>query len=128
MDYSNLIQSMKSSLDDYQKASEEELSALYSAAREEYNKSYTASLENLDRQYKSDVNDAYAKRALEDKNTGEYLASRGLSRSGESANAKIASGVTLGNNVVVGAGSVVTKSFGDNVVIAGNPAKVIREL
>ena len=99
MDYSNLIQSMKSSLDDYQKASEEELSALYSAAREEYNKSYTASLENLDRQYKSDVNDAYAKRALEDKNTGEYLASRGLSRSGESANAKIASGVTLGNTL-----------------------------
>lgn len=37
-------------------------------------------------------------------------------------------GVTLGNNVVVGAGSVVTKSFPDNVVIAGNPAKIIREL
>lgn len=37
-------------------------------------------------------------------------------------------GVTLGNNVVVGSGSVVTKSFPDNVVIAGNPAKVIRKL
>lgn len=37
-------------------------------------------------------------------------------------------GVTLGNNVVVGAGSVVTKSFGDNVVLGGNPAKVIRTL
>lgn len=35
---------------------------------------------------------------------------------------------TLGNNVVVGSGSVVTKSFGDNVVIAGNPARVIRTL
>ena len=31
----------------------------------------------------------------------------------------------LGNNVTVGAGSVVTKTFGDNVIIAGNPAKVI---
>lgn len=36
-------------------------------------------------------------------------------------------GVTLGNNVVVGANSTVTKSFGDNVVIAGNPARVIRQ-
>ena len=36
--------------------------------------------------------------------------------------------VTLGDNVVVGAASVVTKSFPSNVVIAGNPAKVIREL
>ncbi|KAN0012139.1 hypothetical protein ACTFIV_005694 [Dictyostelium citrinum] len=40
----------------------------------------------------------------------------------------ICPGVTLGDNVVVGAGAVVTKSFGSNVVIAGNPAKVIKEI
>ena len=37
-------------------------------------------------------------------------------------------GVTLGDNVVVGAGAVVTKSFGDNVVLGGNPARVIKEI
>lgn len=37
-------------------------------------------------------------------------------------------GVTLGHNVVVGSGAVVTKSFGDNVVIAGNPARVIQTI
>ena len=39
----------------------------------------------------------------------------------------ICPGVKLGNNVIVAAGSVVTKSFGDNVIIGGNPAKIIRE-
>eukprot|EP01119_Soliformovum_irregulare_P004411 TRINITY_DN15408_c0_g1_i1.p1 TRINITY_DN15408_c0_g1~~TRINITY_DN15408_c0_g1_i1.p1 ORF type:complete len:215 (+),score=48.04 TRINITY_DN15408_c0_g1_i1:56-646(+) len=43
-------------------------------------------------------------------------------------NCIILPGVTLGDNVTVGAGSVVTKSFPSNVVIAGNPAKVIRQL
>lgn len=42
--------------------------------------------------------------------------------------ASLLPGVTLGSRVVVGAGSVVTKSFGDDVVIAGNPARVIHRL
>ena len=37
-------------------------------------------------------------------------------------------GVTLGDNVVVASGAIVTKSFGSNVVIGGNPAKVIKKI
>lgn len=37
-------------------------------------------------------------------------------------------GVTIGNNVVIGSGSVVTKDVPNNVVIAGNPARVIKKL
>ncbi|MCL1632857.1 sugar O-acetyltransferase [Sporolactobacillus sp. CPB3-1] len=40
----------------------------------------------------------------------------------------IVPGVTLGDNVVVGVGAVVTRSFPDNVIIAGNPARIIRRL
>jgi acetyltransferase-like isoleucine patch superfamily enzyme len=43
-------------------------------------------------------------------------------------NVTILSGVELGNNCVVGAGSIVTHSFPDGSVIAGNPAKLIRNL
>lgn len=42
--------------------------------------------------------------------------------------ASINPGVTLGNRVVVASGSVVTESFGDDVLIAGVPAKVVKRL
>ena len=37
-------------------------------------------------------------------------------------------GVTIGDNVVIGAGSVVTKDIPGNVVAVGNPCKVLREV
>ena len=37
-------------------------------------------------------------------------------------------GAKIGNNTIVGGGSVVTKEHPDNVILAGNPAKVIRVL
>lgn len=36
--------------------------------------------------------------------------------------------VTIGKNSIVGAGSVVTKDVPENVVVAGNPARIIRTL
>lgn len=43
-------------------------------------------------------------------------------------NSIILKGTTLGNNVIVGAGSVVHGKFPDNVIIAGNPAKIVKYL
>ena len=43
-------------------------------------------------------------------------------------NATICPGVTIGENSVVAAGAVVTRDVPDNVIAAGNPAKIIRHL
>ena len=37
-------------------------------------------------------------------------------------------GVKIGTNVVIGSGSVVTKDIPDNVIAAGNPCRIIREI
>lgn len=37
-------------------------------------------------------------------------------------------GVTIGNNVVIGSGSVVTHDLPSNTICAGVPCKVIREI
>ena len=36
--------------------------------------------------------------------------------------------VTIGDNTVIGAGSVVTKDIPSNVVAVGNPCRVLREI
>ena len=43
-------------------------------------------------------------------------------------NVTVLSGVTIGDNSVIGAGSVVTKDIPENVVVAGNPAKIIKTI
>ncbi len=42
-------------------------------------------------------------------------------------NSMILPGVEIGNNCIVAAGAVVTKSVPDRCIVAGNPAKIIRE-
>lgn len=44
------------------------------------------------------------------------------------ASAVILPGVTVGGNAIVGAGSIVTKDVPDNTIVAGNPARIIREI
>lgn len=43
------------------------------------------------------------------------------------ANVSIIGDITIGNNVLIGAGSVVVKSVPNNCIVAGVPAKVIRQ-
>lgn len=44
------------------------------------------------------------------------------------SNSVIIGDISIGDNVVIGAGSVVIKDVPSNCVVAGNPAKIIREL
>lgn len=43
------------------------------------------------------------------------------------AGVNIMPGITIGDNVVIGAGSIVTKDLPDNVIAVGNPCRVVRE-
>lgn len=40
----------------------------------------------------------------------------------------IVPGITVGDNVVIGAGSIVTKDIPSNVLAVGNPCRVLREI
>jgi acetyltransferase-like isoleucine patch superfamily enzyme len=61
----------------------------------------------------------------EDWNLVETFVKKGASIG---SNATIICGVTIGENALVGAGSVVTKDVAPNTVVAGNPAKLIKQI
>jgi acetyltransferase-like isoleucine patch superfamily enzyme len=44
------------------------------------------------------------------------------------SNATLLCGITIGENAVIGAGSVVTKDVPPGTIVAGNPARILRKL
>lgn len=43
------------------------------------------------------------------------------------ANAVVIGNITIGNNVIIGAGAVVTKNVPDNCIVVGNPSYILKE-
>lgn len=48
-----------------------------------------------------------------------------MNRLGIASHTQIIGNVKIGNNVMIGAGSIVTKDIPDNAVVVGNPARII---
>ena len=67
------------------------------------------------------ANDKYPKSKIRPEKFDRILLKRGCSIG---ANATILPGITIGKDVTVGAGSVVTKNVPDGMVVIGNPARI----
>ena len=79
------------------------------------------------------INDKYPRSANADgslQTEADWKVVKTLVKRGASigTSATILCGVTIGENAIVGAGSVVTKDVPDNAVVAGNPARLMRKL
>jgi acetyltransferase-like isoleucine patch superfamily enzyme len=77
------------------------------------------------------INDTYPRAATADgalQTDRDWTVERTLIKNGASIGsaATILANVTVGENAIVGAGSVVTKDVPANSVVAGNPARVLR--
>ncbi len=79
------------------------------------------------------INDAYPRSINEDgqlQTEADWVCVPTLVKKGASigSSATILCGVTIGENALIGAGSVVTKNVPANTIVAGNPARVLRKL
>ena len=79
------------------------------------------------------INDSYPRATAKDgqlQTEADWKVERTLVKRGASigSGATILAKVTIGENALVGAGSVVTKNVPSNAVVAGNPARVLRYL
>ena len=78
------------------------------------------------------INDSYPRATAGGKlqTEADWSVERTVIRKGASigSGATILANITVGENALVGAGSVVTKDVPANAVVAGNPARVFRYL
>lgn len=79
------------------------------------------------------VNDRYPRATTEEgkqKTTDDWQVIETFVKKGASigSNATILGGITIGENAMIGAGSVVTKDVPANSLVIGNPAKIARQL
>jgi len=75
--------------------------------------------------YPRSTNESGELQTEEDWEVGKTLVKQGASIG---SNATLLCGITVGSGSIVGAGSVVTRDVPDKTVVAGNPAKVIRNI
>ncbi|MCK4796485.1 MAG: N-acetyltransferase [Spirochaetes bacterium] len=79
------------------------------------------------------INDLYPRATNEDgrlQSEEDWQCIQTIVKKGASigSSATILCGITIGENAVIGAGSVVTKDVPGNTVVVGNPAKVLKVL
>ena len=79
------------------------------------------------------INDLYPRAARDDgklQTEEDWDCIRTLVKNGASigSSATLLCGITVGENAIVGAGSVVTKDVPPNTIVAGNPARILRKI
>ena len=79
------------------------------------------------------INDLYPQATTEDgrlQNDEDWVCIPTIVKSGASigSSATLLCGITVGENAIVGAESMVTKDIPPNTVVAGNPAQVLRKI
>lgn len=98
MAFYDTVEALKAELKSYSD-DDKRITALYKTAVKNNQKSFNDSSAQIKAQYEYDRNQAYADNARDERNTMNMLASRGLGFSGEAAQAKLNSNITLANRL-----------------------------